>query len=99
QNALGTSAPTVLPLLSLGVPPAPQYVAPAVAPHAPYTPPAVVDISSSSTNAITVSVPGYVSVPQGVVKVAVNAGGDANAMSVTLTGGVLAAWIDLTPTR
>jgi hypothetical protein len=92
-NAIGNSPATVLPTVSLGDPPAPTYVAPVVPPHAPYSPPPVVDISSATANQVTVFI------PQGVVRVAVNPGGVASNMAVNLDGGVLAAWAELTATR
>jgi hypothetical protein len=99
RNAIGQSVASVIPLVTLGLPPAPGYVAPTDPPHAPYSPPAVVDISSATANQVTVSIPGYISVPQGVVRVAVDAGGVAGKMAVDLDGGVLAAWVELTSTR
>jgi hypothetical protein len=61
---------------------------PAAATERP-TPDAVVEIASSSSHALTVYVPGYIAAPQGVVKVTTT---DPANKSVSLSGGVLAAW-------
>jgi hypothetical protein len=98
HNAIGNTSST-LPTVSLALPPAEVYTPPVVPPHPGYTPLPVVDITSATANDVTVFVPGYVSTPQGVVRVAVGTGGDASKMSVKLDGGVLAAWIDLSATR
>ncbi len=99
HNAIGVSPPSTLPSVSLALPPGETYVPPVVPPQPPYSPPPVVDISSATANDVTVFVPGYISTPQGVVRVSVDPGGDAGAMSVALDGGVLAAWIDVSATR
>ena len=99
RNAIGASTASTLPLVSLALPPGETYVAPVVPPHPPYSPPPVVDISSATANDVIVFIPGYISAPQGVVRVSVDPGGDPSAMTVALDGGVLAAWIDVSTTR
>lgn len=71
------------------------YVAPTPVPNH-FEPDPVVDITSTTTNNLTVSIPGYVSVPQGVVKVSMVDGTNKN---VALAGGVLSAWTDIVDPR
>ena len=63
-----------------------------------YTPLAVVEIASTATAAdnTVVSIPGYIAVPQGVVRVDV---ATPAAADVALTGGGIAAWFDLVDPR
>ena len=76
------------------------YVAPPVVPPPTsiYTPLAVVEIASTATAAdnTVVSIPGYIAVPQGVVRVDV---ATPAAADVALTGGGIAAWFDLVDPR
>jgi hypothetical protein len=65
------------------------YVAPVVPVPGRHQPDPVVDIRSTSTNALEVVIPGYIAAPQGVVSVAVT---NPSNKDVSLSGGVLAAW-------
>lgn len=93
-NEIAESSPTSPITVRLPVTGTAEYVAPVVGPHAPYTPPPIVDLNmSSNANAVTFLVHGYVSVPQGVVRVSLPAGASTANKRVELDGGVLAAWI------
>ncbi len=70
----------------------PTYVAPPLPPSGPYVPPPVVDVNLTSVNAVDIWIPGYISAPQGVVRVRATNPADKD---VSLAGGVLAAWSDV----
>jgi hypothetical protein len=96
-NVIGVSDPGPLTNVLLPAPPAGEtYVPPDPPEPAPYTPDAVIDVTTTGANDVEFFVPGYVSVPQGVVRVSVT---DPARASVRIQGGVLAAWIDLTDPR
>lgn len=65
------------------------YVAPPVPPATAYAPPPIVDVNLTTANAVEISIPGYIAVPQSVVRVAAT---NPTDKSVALAGGVLAAW-------
>lgn len=73
-----------------------SYTAPPTAPVTEYQPDPVVDVKSTGANTLTVFVPGYVAVPQGVVRVDVASAGNK---SVAIEGGVLASRAVLSATR
>ena len=97
RNVIGDSTTATLATASL-----PEsgeaYVAPVPEPHPPYVPPAVVDIDLTTANEVEVMIPGYISVPQGVVSVT-TAAEHIGSKSVGLEGGVVAAWIEATEPR
>ncbi|MEO5724853.1 MAG: hypothetical protein ABIQ39_14305 [Ilumatobacteraceae bacterium] len=55
---------------------------------------AVVEVNLTTTKKINVSIPGYVSVPQGLMRVTTAVGAEANK-TVSIAGGILAASIEL----
>lgn len=68
------------------------YVPPEPVDPGRYVPLPVIEIASGSASSVDVRVPGYIAVPQGVVKISVT---DPVGNVVKLTGGVLAAWFDI----
>lgn len=94
-NAIGDSAPSapssdVEPESSLGDPPPPAP--PAADPF--YAPPALVDLDVAGAAAVTVDIPGYISVPQGRIHI-----DNPNSHDVEIIGGILAAQFDVTDGR
>jgi hypothetical protein len=94
-NAVGTSvlsAPTAVRQTGL-LPP------PVVPPGAPLPPVAsthvpIIDFALTTATPVNVHVPGYISIPQGRLRVS-----NPNNLAVRLDGGVLAASFDITDTR
>jgi hypothetical protein len=91
--ATGTSPVATLAQANLPASGGEEHIAPPDPLHPPYTPPPVVDITMTSNNPVTFIVPGYVSTPQGVVRVDLAGGANAGNKQVRLDGGVLAAWM------
>jgi hypothetical protein len=99
-NDLGTSTPSppsqLLPIVNtitpaLGASPADPPVVPP-APVVPYEPDPIIDIDLPSTDPVVIDIPGYVAVPQGVVRVNNPHGlGTTPESPVSLTGGIIAA--------
>ena len=59
---------------------------------APYEPDPIIDVDLTATNEVTIDIPGYIAVPQGVVRVHnPNGLGTTPENPVALTGGILAA--------
>ncbi len=81
-----------IPMPPLGV----VYVPPVVPAAVPYSPDPVLDISTTGAHDVTVSIAGYVAVPQGVVRIAA---ADPDRASVRLQGGVLTAWTEIIDPR
>ena len=83
----------------------PSTLVPSVSPEPPEPPvppvPPVIDISLTGSGPSLLYVPGYISVPQGAVSVAVSSTEATPAKTVQLVGGVLAALLlrDARPTR
>jgi hypothetical protein len=96
-NAVGNSTASnaslpVIPLLGLGAAP---VVTPPVVPATAITP--VIDIDLTASTAATnvvIDVPGYVSIPQGKIRVT-----NPNGKSVRIIGGVLAAQFEVNDSR
>lgn len=96
-NELGTSTPSPASLTALLIPPAlgaspadPPPVPPVTVPL--YEPDPIVDIDLSATNPSVIDIPGYISVPQGIVRVNNPHGlGTSFDSPVALTGGIVAA--------
>jgi hypothetical protein len=94
-NAVGTSpvspasSPAVIPAMVLGPPP----VTP-VPPATPFAPTPILEFNLPSTTAVDVSIPGYVSIPQGRLRV-----DNPNGLGVRIAGGVLAAQYDVVDAR
>lgn len=98
-NDLGTSTPSpqsqLLPVLNtiapaLGSSPADPPVVPPT-PVAPYEPDPIIDIDLPGTDPVVIDIPGYVAVPQGVVRVNNPHGLGTSDSPVSLTGGIVAA--------
>jgi hypothetical protein len=81
STASSPSTPGTLPALALVDPPA--VVPPAAG---PYDPTPIIEFAVPGTAAVTVSIPGYVAIPQGRLKV-----DNPRGHSVSVAGGVLAA--------
>jgi hypothetical protein len=96
RNAFGLSAPEVKGPFWRDLMAAETGPPPPVPPTYFHTPDAIVDITTTTSNQVTVVIPGYISVPQGVVQVAV---ADPAASRVELAGGVLSAWSDVAGAR
>lgn len=95
-NELGTSAAspassTSIPPTLLASPADPDPVPPVVV--APYEPDPIVDINLPATHRAVIDIPGYISVPQGILRV-VNPHGlgtEDDDSTVDVTGGIMAA--------
>ncbi len=92
SDAATTGTAANLKLNALGA----TYVAPAPPAATAYVPPAVVDVALTTTNKVTISIPGYIAAPQGVVRVSTVSATDK---SVSLAGGVISAWSVVTDPR
>jgi hypothetical protein len=95
KNAVGTSAlsvPSAVVQTGATAPPAWSPGTLPVVPPVVATP--IIDFDLTTANAVTVNVPGYVSIPQGRLRV-----NNPNQLAVTLNGGVLAASFDITDLR
>jgi hypothetical protein len=98
-NEMGTSPASPPSLTSILIPPAvgasPADPAPVTPPVVlPYEPDAILDIDlTSPTNAVTIDIPGYVAVPQGVVRLynPNGLGTDTDGNTVSVSGGIVAA--------
>ena len=93
-NAVGASPVSNMSMLTIPLPvlgDPPVVSPPAVVPFAP-TP--VVDVDLPSTAAVVVDISGYVSIPQGRMRVV-----NPNAHPVDITGGVIAAQYDVVDAR
>lgn len=97
RNVVGASPAATLTGISLPLV-GDTYVEPVAEPHPPYVPPAVIDIDLTTGNDVELIVPGYVSVPQGVIDVS-TAPEHAGVKTVELGGGVLSAWTELSDIR
>jgi hypothetical protein len=97
-NAAGTSpvrtSGAVAPALGLGTPPP---ITPPVS--TPFAPPAVIDIDLPDAATAVVSIPGYVSVPQGRVRINNPNQTNPSAAGVDIIGGVLAGQFDVVDGR
>ncbi len=95
SNAIASSPaspPSVVPTVvvtGLGDPPPPPVVTPPE-----YVPTAIVDIELPAAAAVTMTVPGYTSLPQGRLHV-----DNPHGHDVRIAGGVLAAQFDITDAR
>ena len=94
-NAVGDSLPSAAsavaePRPPLGDPPPPPT--PASAPF--YAPPALVDIDLADAAGVSVSVPGYIAIPQGRIHI-----DNPHGHEVDIIGGILAAQFDVTDAR
>jgi hypothetical protein len=68
------------------------YTAPPAPTPTAYAPPPIIDVNLTTANKVEISIPGYIAVPQSVVRVAATNPVDK---SVALAGGVLSAWADV----
>lgn len=75
---------------------APTYVAPDAPTADRHSPPAVFEIESTSSHRLEVFVPGHIATPQGRISVST---ADPTDKHVSLSGGVLAAWTDISDPR
>ena len=96
RNVIGLSTPEVKGPFYRNLTGSETGPPPPVAPTYFHAPDPILDITTTTSNQVTVVVPGYISVPQGVVQVAV---ADPAAARVELAGGVLSAWSDVAGTR
>lgn len=96
RNAVGvspSSAASLVPIVPapvLGPPPA----APAPPAPAAYVPTAIVEIDLPSPAAAEVVIPGYISIPQGRMRV-----NNPHGLNVSASGGILAAQYDISDSR
>jgi hypothetical protein len=95
-NELGSSSPSPQSATATLIPPTPgaSPADPTVVPPAPtplYEPEPIIDIDLPTTNAVTIDIPGYISIPQGVIRVNNPNGLGTGDDTVALTGGILAA--------
>lgn len=95
-NELGSSSPSPQSTTGILIPPVagdspadPPIVPPA--PVVPYEPDPIIDIDLPSTDPVVIDIPGYVAVPQGVVRVNNPHGLGTADSPVSLTGGIIAA--------
>jgi hypothetical protein len=95
-NELGNSSPSpqsttvsLIPPVTGESPADPPVVAPVMV--APYEPDPIIDIHLPATNPVVIDIPGYISVPQGVVRVNNPHGLGTAESPVALTGGIVAA--------
>jgi len=98
-NELGTSTPSpqseltpvamVIPLAAGDSPADPPPMPPVVV--APYEPDPIIDIELPTTNPVVIDIPGYIAVPQGIVRVNNPNGLGTSDSTVALTGGIVAA--------
>jgi hypothetical protein len=96
-NQLGTSTPSspsltgLLILPAVGASPADPIAVPP-AEVLPYEPDPVVKIDLTGTHSAVIDIPGYVSVPMGLVSIQNPSGlGDETGSTVAISGGILAA--------
>lgn len=97
RNVVGLSTPATLTGASLPLT-GEAYASPIPAPHPPYVPPAVIDLDLLSSSTVEFVVPGYISVPQGLIDVD-TVTDHAPAKTVRLEGGVLSAWSEVSDPR
>jgi hypothetical protein len=96
RNIGGLSVPTVAGPFFRDPTGAEAAPAPPTPPTYFHSPEPIVDIRTTTSNEVKVVVPGYISVPQGVVAVDV---ADPATARVDLAGGVLSAWSDIADPR
>ena len=95
-NDLGTSSPSpqsttasLIPPVTEASPADPPVVPPV--PVTPYEPDPIIDIDLPSTDPVVIDIPGYIAVPQGIVRVNNPHGLGSSDSPVALTGGIVAA--------
>ncbi len=93
-NGLGASAPSPRSLTDMLIPPvagASPADPPPAPPVAPFEPDPIIDIDLPGTDPVVIDIPGYIAVPQGIVRVENPNGLGTADNPVALTGGILAA--------